>query len=106
MQDSNLSWPSSSRQSIRPKRPASKDITNYLEPEVAKKFDTSKGKTLRSGKVTFSEPVNAKQWTAAAKSAKANLKKILSPLRQFIYLNCIQLNNKLTLPQNSTTAAK
>jgi hypothetical protein len=30
---------------------------------------------LRSGKVTFSEPVTAKNWTAAVKSAIANLSK-------------------------------
>jgi hypothetical protein len=37
-----------------------------------KQFDTSKGKTLKSGKVTFSEPVTAKKWKAAAKSGIAN----------------------------------
>jgi hypothetical protein len=70
-QDSNYSQPSTF--SGKPK--SNKNIPHYLEPEVAKQFDTSKGKTLRSGKVTFSEPVTAKKWTAAAKNAIANLTK-------------------------------
>jgi hypothetical protein len=74
-QDSHLSQPSTSSQSVTPKRMASTDITHYLESEVAKQFDTSKGKTLRSGKATFSEPVHAKKWTAAAKKEIANFNK-------------------------------
>jgi hypothetical protein len=57
------------------KSTVSRGITKYLEPEVAKQFDTSKGKTLSSGKVAFSESVTAKKWTAAAKRAIANLNK-------------------------------
>jgi hypothetical protein len=72
-QDSNFSKPFTF--SVRPKSTASRGISNYLEPEITKQFDTSKGKTLRSGQVTFSEPITAKKWTTTAKNAIANLSK-------------------------------
>jgi hypothetical protein len=63
--------------------------------------------------VTFSEPVRAKKWTAAAKNAIANLSRKQIP-KSFESVHPSKLHSAKTdilkrtlfLPQNSTTEAK
>jgi hypothetical protein len=46
---------------FKPAKTASENVSKYLQPEVAKQFDTSEEKTLRSFRVTFSETVSSKK---------------------------------------------
>jgi hypothetical protein len=65
--DSNYHKYYISKQFFKPTWTASKDLEKYLEPYLAKQFDTIGRKILRSGKETFAEPVTAKKWVEAAK---------------------------------------
>ncbi len=40
--------PSTSKQAFKPTKTASKKLQNYLEPEIAKQFDTSNGKKSKT----------------------------------------------------------
>jgi hypothetical protein len=44
-----------------------------LNQEIARQFSTEGGKSSRSGKVTFADPIKAKMWAAAAKFKLASL---------------------------------
>jgi hypothetical protein len=73
--DSDYKQHSASQQSFKPARIASKDLAKYIQPEVAKQFETTDGKVLRYVKETFAKPSMAKEWTKVAKSALASITK-------------------------------
>jgi hypothetical protein len=96
-QDSTWSQQSTSSQNVRPKPTSAKNY-QLQNQEVDNQFDTSEGKTLRSGKVTYSEPIMAKKWAAAAKSAMAKFNIGANPKDPHTM--------NPTVPKNSTTKKK
>jgi hypothetical protein len=56
-----------------PASPQPETSKQYLNQEIARQSSTEGGKSLRSGKVTFADPVKARSWAAAAKSKLASL---------------------------------
>jgi hypothetical protein len=64
--------PSISKQSFKPAKTDSKNLNQYLQPEIAEQFNKSEVKSLSSGKVTFSEPIEVKKWTETAKKCISN----------------------------------
>jgi hypothetical protein len=56
-----------------PNSPQPGTSKQYRNQEIARQFSTEGGKSLRSGKVTFVDPIKAKMWAAAAKSKLASL---------------------------------